>query len=188
MLVNRSTTSPRRRLSSSGRAKFLGRISLSRLFSFSIALMASSITVPISAVCALEAITLQRAVSGTKKMPSEMYSSTSSSKPSPSSTSCWCFSSKRSEMYFKKIRPSTTDLYSDASMLPRNTHAASQICFSNPMPAVLLSAISVPPSSHALGIFCYVNSTIILRVRQFTISIFERTQQQNSCGFAFWTR
>ena len=82
------------------------------------------------------------------------------------------------EIYFKKIRPSTTDLYSDASMLPRKTHAASQICFSNPMPAVFLSAISIPPSSHALGIFCYVNSTIILRVRQFTISIFESTQQK----------
>src|SRR5699024_6521926 len=46
-------------------------------------------------------------------------------------------------MYFKKISPSTTDLYSDASILPRSTHAASQICFSKPISLVLRSAIRV---------------------------------------------
>ena len=40
-----------------------------------------------------------------------------------------------------QISPKTTDLYSDASMLPRSTHAASNICFSKPMLAVL-SAIA----------------------------------------------
>ena len=37
------------------------------------------------------------------------------------------------EIYFKKISPKTTDLYSEASILPRSTQAASQICFSNPI-------------------------------------------------------
>lgn len=63
---------------------------------------------------------------------------------------------------------------------PRNNMAGTE--------AVLLFAISVPPSSHALGIFCYVNSTIILRVRQFTISIFERTQQKKAADLHFGTR
>ena len=45
--------------------------------------------------------------------------------------------SKQSEIYFRKIRSRTTDLYSEASKLPRRTQAASQICFSKPMSLVL---------------------------------------------------
>ena len=133
ILVNKSTTSPRRRLSSSGRAKFLGRMSFSRLFSFSMLRMASSMTLPISSVRAAPAITLQRAFSGTKKIFSARYSSLSSSNPSPSATSSSYLASKRSEIYFRKISPRTTDLYSEASILPRKTQAASHICFSKPM-------------------------------------------------------
>ena len=143
ILVNKSTTSPSLRLSSSGRAKFLGKISFKRLFSFSMARMASSIIVPISGVCAFFAISFQRAPAGTKKIPSDVYSSISSSNPSPSSTSPWYLSSNLSEIYFKKINPRTTFLYSDASILPRSTQAASHICFSNPISAVFLSAILV---------------------------------------------
>ena len=146
MLVKRSTTSPSRRLSSSGRAKFFGRISFSRLFSFSMARMASSIAVPISCVCALSLMSSHRAPCGTKKIPSEVYSSISSSKPSPSATSSRCFSSNRSEMYLRKIRPNTTFLYSDASILPRSTHAAFQICFSKPISALFPLAIERIPS------------------------------------------
>ena len=46
---------------------------------------------------------------------------------------------KLSEIYFKNISPSTTLLYSDASMLPRSTQAASQISFSKPIFAVVFS-------------------------------------------------
>ena len=153
ILVNRSTTSPRRRLSNSGRAKFLGRISFRRLFSFSMARMASSMTVPISGVCALAEISFHLAPAGTKKIPSDVYSSISSSKPSPSATNSLCFSSKRSDIYFRKIRPKTTFLYSDASMLPRRTQAASHICFSNPMSAVFFSAMIICLRSQAFPIW-----------------------------------
>ena len=67
--------------------KVLGRMSLRRLLSFSMLRIASSITVPISGVCAADEITLQRAFSGTKKIFSTTYSSMSSSKPSPSASS-----------------------------------------------------------------------------------------------------
>ena len=40
-----------------------------------------------------------------------------------------------------KISPRMTCLYSEASILPRSAHAASQICFSNPIFAVIFSAI-----------------------------------------------
>ena len=140
---NKGITSPSLRLSSSGRAKFLGRMSFRRLFSFSIARMASSITVPISGVCAFAAISLHRAPTGTKKIPSEVYSSISSSKPSPSANNSLYLSSKRSEIYFRNIKPSTTLLYSDASKLPRNTHAAFHICFSKPISAVFFPAITM---------------------------------------------
>ena len=57
-------------------------------------------------------------------MFSVMYSSRSSaaSLPHSASTSAWR-SSKASEIYFRKIRPRTTCLYSAASMLPRRTSA-----------------------------------------------------------------
>src|SRR5690606_33190669 len=41
-------------------------------------------------------------------------------------------------MYLRKIRPKTTCLYSDASMLPRNTSAAFQISCSKPTSAPLI--------------------------------------------------
>ena len=162
MLVKRSTTSPSRRLSNSGRAKFFGRMSFRRLLSFSIARIASSIAVPISGVCALAAMSPHRAPCGTKKIPSEVYSSMSSSKPSPSATSSQCFSSKRSEIYLRKISPSTTFLYSEASIFPRNTHAASHICFSKPMSAVVFSAIVFLLSvlTHPVNIANYTNIII----------------------------
>jgi len=47
-------------------------------------------------------------------------------------------------MYFKKINPRTTDLYSDASMFPRRTQAASQICFSKPILLVLPAIVFSP--------------------------------------------
>ena len=77
-------------------------------------------------------------------MFSAVYSSCSSSNPSPSSSSSLYFASKRSEMYFKKINPRTTDLYSDASMFPRRTQAASQICFSKPILLVLPAIVFSP--------------------------------------------
>ena len=155
IFVKRSTTSPNLRLSNLGRAKFLGNISFRRLFSFSIARIALSITVPISGVCACRAISLHLASAGTKKIPSDVYSSISSSNPSPSASNALYFSSNRLEIYFKKIRPNTTLLYSDASRFPINTHAAFQICFSNPISAVFLSAIlSASPSFYSLKKLC----------------------------------
>ena len=53
---------------------------------FSILRMASSMIMPISGVCAAAEITLHLAFSGTKKIFSAVYSSLSSSKPSPSAT------------------------------------------------------------------------------------------------------
>ena len=99
--------------------------------------MALSMAVPTSGVCAASATTAQRASCGTKKMFSEVYSSLSSSKPSPSSTSSLYLASKRSEMYFRKISPRTTDLYSEASRFPRSKSAAFHISFSKPISAVL---------------------------------------------------
>ena len=46
-----------------------------------------------------------------------------------------------SKMYFKKIKPRTTCLYSEASILPLSTSAALQICFSKPTSAVFFFAI-----------------------------------------------
>ena len=54
-----------------------------------------------------------------------------------SATSFACISSKASEMYFRKISPSTTCLYSAASMLLRSLSAASQSFASNPRVAPL---------------------------------------------------
>lgn len=105
--------------------------------SFSIRRKALSIVVPTSSVWAASATICQRASCGTKKMFSAVYSSLSSSKPSPSSTSSLYFTSKRSDMYFRKISHSTTDLYSEASRFPRNKSAAFHISFSKPISAVL---------------------------------------------------
>ena len=133
MLVNMSTTSPRRRLSSSGRAKFLGRTPFKLSFSRSIACNAASITLPISGLCAAALILLHLASAGTKKIFSAVYSSLSSGSASSSPCSSKNFCSKRSLMYFRKMSPSTTPLYCEASILPRRTLAAFQISSSKPM-------------------------------------------------------
>ena len=52
------------------------------------------------------------------------------------------FASKLSEIYFRKMRPRMTFLYSDASMFPRRTHAASHISFSKPISAVFIVVFS----------------------------------------------
>ena len=76
----------------------------------------------------------QRASGGTQKTFWARYSSASSgSAPwSASAKSCLCNSAKASEMYFKKIRPSTTCLYSAASILLRSLSAACQSVCSKP--------------------------------------------------------
>ena len=57
---------------------------------------------------------------------------------------------EQSEMYFRKISPRTTDLYSDASIFPRKTQAASQICFSKPILLVVTSDIKTSYISFAI--------------------------------------
>lgn len=99
--------------------------------------MASSITLPISGVCAAAATVSQRALLGTKKMPSAAYSSPVFLEAFALGHQLSCFCSNLSEMYFRKMSPSTTFLYSDASMLPRSLSAAFQICCSKPISAVL---------------------------------------------------
>ncbi len=83
---------------------------------------------------ALSCSTCQRASGGTQKTFSARYSSGSSgSAPSAAAaTSLARWSSKASEMYFRNTSPSTTCLYSAASMLPRRMSAASQSLASNP--------------------------------------------------------
>ena len=76
-------------------------------------------------------------------MFSAVYSSLSSSMPYPSATRSLNFCSNLSEMYFRKISPRTTCLYSEASILPLNRSAAFQICFSNPTSAELTLAIMI---------------------------------------------
>src|SRR2546423_8088581 len=80
---------------------------------------------------------VQRAAGGTQNMFSARYSSGSSGfapaySPSPATSFAWC-SSKLSEMYFRKMSPRTTCLYSAASMLLRSLSAASQSLASKPM-------------------------------------------------------
>ena len=80
----------------------------------------------------------QRASGGTQNTRSARYSSGSSgSAPSSiSSSSLACCSSKASEMYLRKISPSTTCLYSAASILLRSASAISQSFCSNSEPSV----------------------------------------------------
>ena len=80
----------------------------------------------------------QRASDGTQKMFSAMYSSRSSAASSPhsASTAAWC-SSKASEMYFRKMSPSTTCLYSAASIEPRRASAIAHSSASWPVVAPL---------------------------------------------------
>lgn len=118
---------------------------MSDLFSASIALMASSITAPISGVWAAAEIVLHRACSGTKKMLSARYASLSSSKPSPTATSSLNLRSNALEIYLRKINPTITFLYSAAGICPHRTQAASQICFSKPMFALFCRSSPCPP-------------------------------------------
>src|SRR5208282_5405895 len=74
----RSISSPRRVLSRAGRAKSLGNTLLSVRFSFSIASIALSMTLPISGDLAAAWSFPQRASGGTQKTFSLMYSSRSS--------------------------------------------------------------------------------------------------------------
>ena len=89
------------------------------------ALIASSTARPIVGCRASDCSLGHRASAGTQKMLCARYSSGSSgSAPSSTSASSRAYaSSKASEMYFRNISPSTTCLYSAASMLPRNASA-----------------------------------------------------------------
>lgn len=77
----------------------------------------------------------QRASAGTKKTFSALYSSLSSGSAPAYSPAPACnlanISSKESEMYFRKIKPITTCLYSAASMFLRSLSAAFHSCFSS---------------------------------------------------------
>jgi len=93
-----------------------------------------------------------RASTGTQKMFSERYSSRSSGS-APSSMrfeSAACFSSKASEMYFKKMRPSTTPLYSLASRLPRSVSAVAHSVASKPMVAPVPAFVAALPFPTAI--------------------------------------
>src|SRR2546425_3809119 len=74
----------------------------------------------------------QRASGGTQKMLSAVYSSRSSASAPFSFCNSACLSSNASEMYFMKIRPRTTCLYSAASRLPRSLSAVAQSVASKP--------------------------------------------------------
>jgi hypothetical protein len=103
----------------------LGSTPFSEGLSRSTAAMVSSTRVPMVGCLAWALRCDQRASGGTQKMPSARYSSGSSgSAPSVIrvSSSAW-YSSKASEMYFRKIRPRTTCLYSAASIAPRRASA-----------------------------------------------------------------
>src|SRR5437899_1260795 len=68
----------------------------------------------------------------TQKTFSARYSSRSSGSAPFSFCNAACFSSKASEMYFRKIRPRMTCLYSAASRLPRSLSAVAQSVASKP--------------------------------------------------------
>jgi hypothetical protein len=79
-------------------------------FSFSMARMASSIRVPMVGFLALACRCDQRACFGTQNTFSARYSSRSSAAAGSSVSSAWCLASKASEMYLRKMSPSTTCL------------------------------------------------------------------------------
>src|SRR3989337_419344 len=101
--------------------------------------MASSIILPAAGCLALAWRCGQRASLGTQKMLKARYSSGSSGSAPLflSATSPARCSRKASEMYFRKMRPRTTFLYSAASMLSRSLSAACQSLASNPSTAPL---------------------------------------------------
>ncbi len=109
------------------------------------ALIASSTSVPMVGCGALALRCGQRASFGTQKMLEARYSSGSSG-----SAPCarWASSSARlaskaSEMYLRKIKPSTTCLYSAASMLLRSASAAAHSLASKPRLAAVLLLVVV---------------------------------------------
>ena len=108
----------------------------------SMAVIASSTSLPMAGCRAWALRPLQRASGGTQKMFSARYSSGSSgsapSSCSPSSRAC--ISSKASEMYLRKISPRTTCLYSAASIEPRSASAMRQSSASWPVVAPWVSA------------------------------------------------
>jgi hypothetical protein len=111
------------------------------------AVMASSTTVPIFGWGALALRCSQRASLGTQKMLAARYSSGSSGSAPWArwDSNSACLASKASEMYFRKMRPRTTCLYSAASMLLRSASAAAHSFDSNPM------AVLVPTKSASFG-------------------------------------
>ena len=58
-----------------------------------------------------------------------------------------------SEIYFRKISPRTTCLYSAASMFPRRIQAASQISFSKPIFAVFSDIFYLPECGYISVIY-----------------------------------
>src|SRR5699024_6240080 len=81
-------------------------------------------------------MSVQRAFLGTQNIFSAKYSSLSSGSAHSSSDNVACNSSNESETYFKNNNPSTTCLYSDASILPRNLSAMPHNFSSKPIFAV----------------------------------------------------
>ena len=69
---------------------------------------------------------------------------------------------KASEMYFRKISPSTTCLYSAASMCPRILSAAAQSFSSNPSLAPFFFSFASPARRRAIGV-----SPRLVRTRPF---------------------
>ncbi len=99
----------------------MGSTPLSRGLSRSIASIAPSTRLPISGRLAESRSRVQRASGGTQNT----------------------FSENESEMYLRKMRPSTTCLYSAASMLPRKVSAAAQRVASNPNGAEPLDPLAL---------------------------------------------
>ena len=124
MLPIKSINSPNTVASKFWRAYTLGNTPFKIGLLFSMASIAVSTITPILGNFAWLTNNDQRAVSGTKKMFSAVYSSCSSGSPHSSATNSWYFSSKESLMYFKKIKPKTTCLYSAASIFLRSLSAA----------------------------------------------------------------
>jgi len=121
--------------------------------------IASSTYLPISGCFALDNRKLQRALCGTKKTFSALYSSLSSgSAPSSSSVFSRAYnSSKASEMYFRKINPNTTCLYSAASIFFLNLSAAFQSVVSSLPSDCFSKGSSVPfPFFFVIYIFSFL--------------------------------
>src|ERR1700722_10311148 len=97
----RSTSSPRRRLSTSPRLKIFGSTPARDGLAAMIASIALSSSSPMTALFAWAARLSQRAAGGTRKTPS-------------------------SDTYLRKTRPSTKSLYCAASIVPRSLSAARQ--------------------------------------------------------------